>query len=192
MSDIIKKPVWLDCDPGHDDAFAIILAAHHPALELIGISTIVGNQTLEKTTQNAFKVAHIAGLPNDIPIIRGCGQSLCRHVMICPEIHGSTGLDGADVPEHPEYRTSNQDENFLWRIYQKIKQVNRPVTLIATGSLCNVALRLIVFPQGISSYCCSFFFFSCENRLQNVYPKLFSWAVASALETFIQHPNSTL
>lgn len=151
MVDTIKKAVWLDCDPGHDDAFAIILAAHHPALELIGISTIVGNQTLERTTQNAFKIAHIAGLPVDIPIIQGSGQSLCRHVMICPEIHGSTGLDGADIPEHPEYKTSmqDQDENFLWNIYQRIKQVNRPVTLIATGSLTNVALLLKVFPQVI-------------------------------------------
>ncbi|CAF2165459.1 unnamed protein product, partial [Rotaria magnacalcarata] len=93
--------VWLDCDPGHDDALAIILAAYHPSLELIGISTVVGNQTLDRTTQNVYKVAYIAGLPSHIPIIRGCGESFCRHVTTCPEIHDQTGLGGADVSEHP-------------------------------------------------------------------------------------------
>jgi inosine-uridine nucleoside N-ribohydrolase len=149
MVDVSKKPVWLDCDPGHDDAFAIILAAHHPSLELIGISTVVGNQTLDRTTQNAYKIAYIAGLPNHIPIIRGCGESLCRRVILCPEIHGTTGLDGADIPEHPEYQRSirEYDENYLWNIYKKITEVNRPVTLIATGQLTNIALLLKVFPQ---------------------------------------------
>jgi inosine-uridine nucleoside N-ribohydrolase len=149
MVDTTKKPVWLDCDPGHDDAFAIILAAYHPSLELIGISTIVGNQTLERTTHNAYKVAYIAGLPTNIPIIRGCSESLCRHVQICPEIHGQTGLDGTDIPEHPDYKIliKNQDENYLWNIYKKILDVGRPVTLIATGQLTNVALLLKVFPQ---------------------------------------------
>ncbi len=149
MVDIIKKAVWLDCDPGHDDAFAIILAAHHPSLELIGISTVVGNQTLERTTQNAYKIAYISGLPENLPIIRGCGESLCQHVMTCPEIHGQTGLDGADIPEHPEYKKliKENDENYLWNIYKKIRDVNRPVTLIATGQLTNVALLLKVFPQ---------------------------------------------
>jgi inosine-uridine nucleoside N-ribohydrolase len=149
MVDITKKAVWLDCDPGHDDAFAIILAGHHPSLELIGISTVAGNQTIERTTKNAYKVAYIAGLPNNIPIIRGCGESLCRHVMTCAEIHGTTGLDGVDIPEHPEYKTliKEQDENYLWNIYKKITDVNRPVTLIATGSLTNIALLLKVFPQ---------------------------------------------
>jgi inosine-uridine nucleoside N-ribohydrolase len=69
--------------------------------------------------------------------------------MICPEIHGQTGLDGADIPEHPEYKKliKENEENYLWNIYKKITDVNRPVTLIATGQLTNVALLLKVFPQ---------------------------------------------
>ena len=143
------KPVWLDCDPGHDDAFAIILAAYHPSLQLIGISTVVGNQTLDRTTQNAYKIAHIAGLPVDMPIIRGCEESLCRHVSTCPEIHGQTGLDGADIPEHPGYKTAKEqpNENYLWDIYKRITDVGKPVTIIATGQLTNIALLLKVFPQ---------------------------------------------
>jgi inosine-uridine nucleoside N-ribohydrolase len=157
MVDIQKKAVWLDCDPGHDDAFAIILAAYHPSLELIGISTVVGNQTIERTTQNAYKIAYISGLSENIPIIRGCSESLCRHVVTCPEIHGQTGLDGVDIPEHPKYKKliEQQDENYLWNIYKKITDVNRPVTLIATGQLTNIALLLKVFPQVFSNY---FFF----------------------------------
>lgn len=149
MTDGKRKPVWLDCDPGHDDAFAIILAAHHPHLELIGISTVVGNQTLDRTTQNAYKVAFMSGLSTDIPIVRGSAESLCRHVETCPEIHGQTGLDGAEIPEHPEYEkyVDEPEENFLWKIYRKIVEVGRPVTLIATGQLTNVALLLKVFPQ---------------------------------------------
>ncbi|CAF1332249.1 unnamed protein product [Adineta steineri] len=149
MVDTTKKPVWLDCDPGHDDAFAIILAAYHPSLELIGISTVTGNQTLDRTTQNAYKVAYIAGLPNHIPIIRGCSESLCRHVQTCPEIHGQTGLDGTDIPDHPEYKMlmKEHDENYLWNIYKRIIDVGRPVTLIATGQLTNIALLLKIFPQ---------------------------------------------
>jgi inosine-uridine nucleoside N-ribohydrolase len=145
-----RKAVWLDCDPGHDDAFAIILAAYHPSLELIGISTIVGNQTLDRTTQNAFKVAHIAGLSTNIPIVRGCSESLCQQASICPEIHGQTGLDGANIPEHPDYERSNTseyNENYLWTIYRTIVDLGRPVTFIATGQLTNIALLLKVFPQ---------------------------------------------
>jgi inosine-uridine nucleoside N-ribohydrolase len=117
-------------------------------------------QTLDRTTQNAYKVAYISGFSSNIPIIRGCGESLCRHVMTCPEIHGSTGLDGADIPEHPEYRKliKEQDENYLWNIYKKITEINKPVTLIATGQLTNVALLLKVFPQVIHIEI-NFFFF---------------------------------
>ncbi|CAF1235220.1 unnamed protein product [Adineta steineri] len=149
MVDITKKAVWLDCDPGHDDAFAIILAAYHPSLELIGISTIDGNQTLDKTTKNAYTVAYIAGLPTTIPIIRGCNEPLCRDIITGGEIHGETGLGDIDIPEHPEYQSSinDYDENYLWNIYKKIRDVGRLVTLIAIGPLTNVALLLKVFPQ---------------------------------------------
>jgi len=80
--------------------------------------------------------------------------------MTCAEIHGTTGLDGVDIPEHPEYKTliKEQDENYLWNIYKKITDVNRPVTLIATGSLTNIALLLKVFPQVFYSEIILFFY----------------------------------
>lgn len=65
-----RKLVWLDCDPGHDDSMAIMLAGHNKLLKLIGISTVAGNQTVDKTTLNALKTLHISGL-DDIDVVKG-------------------------------------------------------------------------------------------------------------------------
>ncbi|GIM04538.1 hypothetical protein Vretimale_9082 [Volvox reticuliferus] len=86
-------PVWLDCDPGHDDAAAILLAGHTPGLRLLGVSTIGGNQTLAKVTQNALDVLDALGLSH-IGVVAGQPRPLMRPPLICPEIHGDTGLDG--------------------------------------------------------------------------------------------------
>ncbi|EFJ39878.1 hypothetical protein VOLCADRAFT_100438, partial [Volvox carteri f. nagariensis] len=86
-------PVWLDCDPGHDDATAILLAGHTPGLRLLGISTIGGNQTLAKVTQNALDVLDAVGLC-DVGVVAGQPRPLMRGPLLCPEIHGDTGLDG--------------------------------------------------------------------------------------------------
>ncbi|GIL61686.1 hypothetical protein Vafri_15974 [Volvox africanus] len=86
-------PVWLDCDPGHDDATAILLAGHTPGLRLLGISTIGGNQTLAKVTQNALDVLDALGLSH-IGVVAGQPRPLMRLPLLCPEIHGDSGLDG--------------------------------------------------------------------------------------------------
>ncbi|GLC42326.1 hypothetical protein PLESTB_000659200 [Pleodorina starrii] len=86
-------PVWLDCDPGHDDATAILLAGHTPGLELLGVSTIGGNQTLAKVTKNALDVLDAVGLSH-IDVVAGQPRPLMRPPLLCPEIHGDTGLDG--------------------------------------------------------------------------------------------------
>src|SRR5579863_9714002 len=64
-----KHKIILDCDPGHDDAIAILLAAHHPDIELLAITTVAGNQSLEKTTLNALKVCSLANI-RDVPVAR--------------------------------------------------------------------------------------------------------------------------
>ncbi|GFR41739.1 hypothetical protein Agub_g2492 [Astrephomene gubernaculifera] len=86
-------PVWLDCDPGHDDAMAILLAGHTPGLKLLGVSTVGGNQTLEKVTRNALDVLDAIGL-NHIDVVAGQARPLMRPSKLCPEIHGDSGLDG--------------------------------------------------------------------------------------------------
>ena len=93
-------PVWLDCDPGHDDALAIMLAAHSPAhVHLLGISTVHGNQTLAKTTLNAARVLAMAGV-RGVAVVPGAAKPLLRPARVCAEIHGASGLDGPDVAVH--------------------------------------------------------------------------------------------
>src|SRR3954453_610167 len=85
----------IDCDPGHDDAVAILLAARHH--EVLGITTVHGNSTLENTTRNALRILTLAGL--DIPVARGCAGPLLGPALHASHIHGATGLDGAELPE---------------------------------------------------------------------------------------------
>jgi inosine-uridine nucleoside N-ribohydrolase len=92
-------PVWLDCDPGHDDALAIMLAAYTPGLRLLGVSTVHGNQTLAKTTTNAQRVVYMAGIAG-VRVAPGAARPLLRAPRVCSEIHGASGLDGPDVAVH--------------------------------------------------------------------------------------------
>ena len=85
------KKVWLDCDPGHDDMLAIIMAAHSEEINLIGISTSAGNSYIENTTQNALNILHEIGR-SDVPIIIGSKGPLCRPLEVAPDIHGASGL----------------------------------------------------------------------------------------------------
>jgi purine nucleosidase/pyrimidine-specific ribonucleoside hydrolase len=83
-------PVLLDCDPGHDDAMAILLAAASPAIDLLGITTVAGNQTLPKTTLNARRVCTAAGITS-VPIAAGRAQPLHGRLRAAAGIHGETG-----------------------------------------------------------------------------------------------------
>ena len=85
--------IILDCDPGHDDAVAIMMAAKHPKIELLGITTVAGNQTLDKTSVNALNVCQYLGV--DVPVCAGCSVPMVRaKQIIADDIHGVTGLDG--------------------------------------------------------------------------------------------------
>ena len=89
--------IILDCDPGHDDAVAMLLAAGNPHVEIAAITTVGGNQTLEKVTRNALGIATLAGI--SAPIAAGCATPLVRDLVTSPEIHGESGLDGVTLPE---------------------------------------------------------------------------------------------
>lgn len=91
-----RQKLILDCDPGHDDAVAILLAGRAPGLELLGITVTAGNQTLEKTAQNALRVVQWLGL--DTPVYAGCDRPLVRDKIAAGDIHGETGLDGPVFP----------------------------------------------------------------------------------------------
>ena len=93
----MKKPVIMDCDPGHDDAIALILAYASDELEIKAVTTVAGNQTVEKTTLNALKVLSFIGA--EVPVAKGCAGPLFRDLITAGEVHGESGLDGPELPE---------------------------------------------------------------------------------------------
>ena len=136
-------PVLLDCDPGHDDAIALLLALASPEFELIGVTTVSGNQTLEKTTANAIRVLEFVGR-GDVPVAAGADRPLVRERKTAAHVHGETGLDGPTLPP-PEKRPL--DQHAVEFLAERIAAAATPVTLIPTGPLTNVALLLASHPE---------------------------------------------
>ena len=94
-----KKKIIIDCDPGYDDAVAILLAAGNPLIDVLAITTVAGNQTLEKVTRNALRIAKLAHLDH-VPIAAGAARPLLRdQIVVAANIHGESGLDGTTLPE---------------------------------------------------------------------------------------------
>ncbi|HEV3408213.1 MAG TPA: nucleoside hydrolase, partial [Gaiellaceae bacterium] len=89
--------ILIDCDPGHDDAIALLLALASPELELLGVTTVAGNQTLEKTTANAIRVLEFVGR-GDVAVAAGAERPLVREPFVAAYVHGDTGLDGPALP----------------------------------------------------------------------------------------------
>jgi inosine-uridine nucleoside N-ribohydrolase len=135
----VRTPIVLDCDPGHDDAIAILLALASPEVDLIGITTTHGNQTLEKTTRNALKVLELAGR-SDVPVARGSELPLARALTVADHVHGESGLDGPDLPEPSAEPVDEDAVSFL------AERLGPGVVLVPTGPLTNVARLLAKHP----------------------------------------------
>ncbi len=135
-------PLILDCDPGHDDALAMILAAHNPALNLLGITTVSGNGGIAKVTLNARRVATLANI--NVPIAEGAGKAILGAIEEASDIHGESALDGAELPEPKNELSALHAVDLMANL---IKDHSEPVTLVATGPLTNIALFLKMYPQ---------------------------------------------
>jgi len=133
-------PIVLDCDPGHDDAVAILLALASPELELVGVTTVAGNQTLEKTTANALRILELAGRA-DIPVHAGAAAPLVRPRQVAAHVHGESGLDG---PELPPPATEPRTEHAVEFLAGSFRRKQKPV-LVATGPLTNIGLLLATY-----------------------------------------------
>lgn len=131
----MPTPILLDCDPGHDDAIAILLALASAEVELLGITTVHGNQTLPKTTLNALKVLELAGRP-DVPVAVGADRPLVRELTVADHVHGESGLDGPSLPDPSARPVAEDAVTFL------AGRLAPGVVLVPTGPLTNVA-RLI-------------------------------------------------
>ena len=139
-----RRRVVLDCDPGHDDALAILLAAASSALELEAITTVAGNQTLDKVSLNARRVCSVAGITG-VPIAAGCDRPLRRQRIVAGEIHGASGLDGVDWNEPTVELDPRHAVDLL--VDHALRDAGRPLTVIAVGPLTNVATALHRAPK---------------------------------------------
>lgn len=132
-----RQPIVLDCDPGHDDALAIMLAAAAPSLELVAITTVAGNQSLDKTALNARRICSVAGITG-VPVAAGCDAPLVRPRIAAPEIHGESGLDGPSFGEP----TVTLDPRHGVDVILEASRAADGLVLVAVGPLTNVATAL--------------------------------------------------
>jgi inosine-uridine nucleoside N-ribohydrolase len=134
----LAEPIILDCDPGHDDAIALLLALASPEVELLGVTTVAGNQTLEKTTANAIRILEFSGR-TDVSVAAGADRPIVREPYVAKYVHGETGLDGPDLPAAQGAPVDEHAVDFLGRHADG-------ATLVAVGPLTNVALMLSRYP----------------------------------------------
>jgi pyrimidine-specific ribonucleoside hydrolase len=132
----------LDCDPGHDDALAILVALARPELDLLAVTTVAGNAGLEATTRNALRVLTLAGR-RDIPVAAGAAGPLLRSLHVAANIHGASGLEGADLPE-PAFEA--RPEGAIDLIRSVLDTATEPVWIAAVGPLTNIALLVRTHP----------------------------------------------
>ncbi|KAJ6242810.1 uridine nucleosidase [Anaeramoeba flamelloides] len=150
-----KINIWFDCDPGHDDAFTILMMALHPRVNFLGISTEGGNQTVQKTTINALKMLALCNLENKIPVVQGQEHPLMIKNVICPEIHGESGIDGTALLDdlkiplatNVSKETKEVVEPAIAFMARSIMSCEGKVTIVATARLTNVALLVTVYPK---------------------------------------------
>ena len=136
------EKIILDCDPGHDDAVAIMLAANSPAIDLLGITVVAGNQTLENTRRNALRVVQWLGV--DVPVYAGCGRPMIREKITAGDIHGESGLDG---PAFPPLTRELEAEHAVSFIIRTLMASGGDITMVTTGPMTNLAMALRMEPR---------------------------------------------
>ena len=137
-----KEKIILDCESGHEDAVAILLAAINPKIELLGITVVAGNQKLEKTVNNALKVCNHLNL--DVPVYSGMSRPMIREQLIADDIHGETGLDG---PKFEELKIKAEDKHAVNFIIDTLMNSDEKVTLVPTGPLTNIGMAIRFEPR---------------------------------------------
>jgi inosine-uridine nucleoside N-ribohydrolase len=131
----MTTPVIVDCDPGHDDAIALLLALASPEVDVVGVTTVHGNQTLDKTTDNALRVLALVGRA-DVPVAAGAERPLVRDLHVAAHVHGESGLDGPALPPRASEPVAEHAVDFL------VERVTPETVLVPVGPLTNVALAL--------------------------------------------------
>ncbi|MBB6098335.1 purine nucleosidase [Deinobacterium chartae] len=136
------RPIIIDCDPGHDDAVALLLALASPELEVLGITTTHGNVSLERTSRNALRIREFSGA--NVPVFSGAERPLLRDAISAEHVHGQTGLGGVTLPEPSRGLEPRRAAEF---IVESVMARPGEVTLVPTGPLTNIALALRLEPR---------------------------------------------
>lgn len=137
-----KLPVILDGDPGHDDAIAWMLAKASPLLDIRAVTSVCGNQTIEKTTYNAQRICVLLGI--EAPVAMGKPAPLLAEPMNAPSVHGQSGLDGPALPEPNAPLSPLRSVELMAKVLQESET---PVALVPTGPLTNIAALLLAHPE---------------------------------------------
>ena len=140
----MPNKIILDCDPGHDDAIAMLLAWGSPEIDLVGVTTVMGNQTIEKVTRNALSVARVAGITG-VPFARGAHRPLVRQIEVAESIHGKSGLDGPRLPEPTLELDPRHAVDFIIDTIMAADMGD--ITLVPTGALTNIAMAVRKEPR---------------------------------------------
>ena len=137
------RNIIIDCDPGHDDIIAILVAlAHKDELNILGFTTVAGNQTLDKVTNNLLKVQTYLGI--DIPVYKGYSSPIVKELDVQPQAHGESGLDG---PVLPEAVNKAQEMHAIEFMKKAVLETEEKITFVCIGPLTNMGLFLKTYPE---------------------------------------------
>lgn len=138
--------IIIDADPGVDDAVALALAsANQDQLNILGLVTVAGNQSIERVTENALKLTCFLGM-KEVPVAQGSDAPLIREVINAAHVHGSTGLGDTHLPETEKKIVSEYGVSYMAQLIRELPEGEK-VTLVPLGPLTNIALLLKVFPD---------------------------------------------
>ncbi len=140
------RPVIIDCDPGQDDAVALLMALASPeSLKVLGVTCVAGNVPLDRTQRNARRVCELAGRP-DVPVFAGCPRPMLRTLTTAEAVHGQTGLDGSGLPEEPTMALQARHAvDFI--IDTCLSAGDGEITICTLGPMTNLAVAFVKAPQ---------------------------------------------
>lgn len=138
-----KIPIIIDCDPGKDDAFALMYAFKDEALDIQLITTVSGNVSVDKTTHNALGLTKLANV--DIPVMKGSKQPLVRAPFFADDVHGKSGLGGFSFKD--DEVDTVQEGDYIDEMYRIICEYEHEIVLVPIGPLTNIAKLYLKYPD---------------------------------------------
>ena len=137
-----KVKMILDCDTGHDDAIALMVAARHPQIDLLGVTVVAGNQVLKKTLPNTLSVCQHLNI--DVPVYGGMDRPLVRDQVVAGDIHGKSGLDG---PVFEPLVRKAEEKHAVNYLIDTLMESAGDITLVPVGPLTNIAMAMRFQPE---------------------------------------------